>query len=976
MKMTKRFNKKLTTQFSIFSIWVFVIMAVFISTLVFYQNEQLKDFHSVTEQLEKKEQLALEMKSAFNLAISEMRAYYAFGGKDYYYQEAMNQKDTATRAMAEFQVISNTPQDLALNNQARNFYTYYFNDVLPTTKEAFDNNSLDLTTQSDTIQSGSGNVRTFQRSMKKYTNQLAKEQTNSLNSYAQQTLKTRVIFGIIFMLLLLFLGQLLRVQIRKIKEPLGQLTEAATKISEGEFVPFVDNTQRSDELGLLSQAFQNMSTSIMENEEELQAQNEELLAQQETLQVQQVDLEEALSTMSVREDELKIRNEFVHGLSNSLDKTKVLHSVVHTVARILQSDKGMIALLDSKIEYASLGISQEGIKQFLEFFDTTLLVKLKETKKSYSNKRESLPSEKGYHIEKTYSYDVYSPIVSGSGEILGVMAYTRYNKPFLADELLQVDSFSKQIAISMDNLNLFEQTEEERILNQQILDNIKEGIQLIDNEGTIVSHNREVADIFGWNASDMLHKKGKEWIEHLAHTVKDPVKLKESFEHILTNKKKAECHPFVYTQTAPTKRVIQVYCEPLMQNNEKIGTVIVHRDITKEHEVDAMKSEFVSTVSHELRTPLASVLGFTELMLNRELKPEKQKKYLTTIYQEANRLTGLINDFLDVQRMESGSQTYTKKYKDVREIIQQIVDTYEVNLLDHEIQLLVETANTVVFADTDKLQQVFTNLISNAIKYSPKGGTIKIRLFEENACLRISFKDEGLGIPPEGLDKVFSKFYRVDNSDRRKIGGTGLGLSIVKEIVKAHQGDIQVESVLGEGSTFVVSFPLLKSIEGYRKKSEGAETEYDETKKSVRVTVVEDDVSHANLLRTELEESGFQVDVFENAESALEFIRDHQPDVLVLDLQLGKDRMTGWELIEIVKKDEVLKSIPILISSASDEKEKAQSLGASDYLIKPYPTSKLPQFILHTLLAENKEGKRKIPTEKIIWDSSHENRDV
>ena len=264
------------------------------------------------------------------------------------------------------------------------------------------------------------------------------------------------------------------------------------------------------------------------------------------------------------------------------------------------------------------------------------------------------------------------------------------------------------------------------------------------------------------------------------------------------------------------RRVVQLYCEPLKRGGEKFGTVIVHRDITKEHEVDVMKSEFVSTVSHELRTPLASVLGFTELMLNKELKPDRQKKYLSTIYQEAYRITlGIINDFLDVQRMESARQTYEKKYDDIIPLLSNIIETYEVNYSNHTIHFKINTNNTIVLGDKDKINQVFNNLLSNAVKYSPNGGNIYVTVYEDGTNLKIAIKDEGLGIPEDAVDKLFAKFFRVDNSDRRSIGGTGLGLSIVKEIMKAHNGEIFVQSVLKEGSTFTVSFPLVIGISNH-----------------------------------------------------------------------------------------------------------------------------------------------------------------
>lgn len=256
-----------------------------------------------------------------------------------------------------------------------------------------------------------------------------------------------------------------------------------------------------------------------------------------------------------------------------------------------------------------------------------------------------------------------------------------------------------------------------------------------------------------------------------------------------------------------TNQVIKVYFETLHYREEGYGTILVYRDITKEYEVDQMKSEFVSTVSHELRTPLASVLGFSELMLNKPLKPERQTKYLQTIYNEAKRLTALINDFLDVQKMESGKQIYEKKYVEIIPLIQKVIEHLEINTAQHDIRFNIETKDIMILGNRLKIEQAFSNLLSNAIKYSPDGGRITVRLYSRNDMLSIDIQDEGLGIPKESLPHLFQKFYRVDNSDRRRIGGTGLGLAIVDEIIKSHGGDVTVVSNYGHGSTFTISLP-------------------------------------------------------------------------------------------------------------------------------------------------------------------------
>ena len=663
-------------------------------------------------------------------------------------------------------------------------------------------------------QNATQNIRAFQSSFKEYTDGL-QEQLNRINDQlTKKYIFSQVILVIVLFILIASMAIFTRAMLGKMGNPLKKLTIAAGEIADGQTVLFTDTTNRDDELGLLSKAFEKMSRSIQEKEQDLSAQNEELLAQQDELQAQQSELEEALETMQSRGLDLKRRNDLINGIANSLDKNEVLTSIVKTMCRVIGADKGIIVLLGRDRVHASFGISDQGVNQFINHLHSGSIERVKETKKPYTIKRESFMEEKGYHTSISYSYDLYLPVLTATGSIDCVMMFSRFDKSFQDVEITEYESLSKQIAISLDKIRIYEQSEEERLLIQDILDTINEGIQLVDVTGEVILVNQKLCNMLDGDSSTFIGRSYENWIEDLVDSVENGWELKQFFDDVLFDDQKDQSS-FIYHQHSPAHRVVQVYCEPLTRGGEKFGTVIVHRDMTKEYEVDVMKSEFVSTVSHELRTPLASVLGFTELLLNKELKPERQKKYLSTIYQEANRLTLLINDFLDVQRMESGKQTYDKKYDDIIPLLRNIIETYEVNHPNHVIHFEVRTNHTLILGDKGKISQVFNNLISNAIKYSPDGGNIYVTVYEEGANLKISIKDEGLGIPADALDKLFTKFFRVDNSDRRKIGGTGLGLAIVKEIMKAHHGEISIQSMLKEGSTFTVSFPLVIGITKY-----------------------------------------------------------------------------------------------------------------------------------------------------------------
>ncbi|MFO1444285.1 response regulator [Bacillus sp. Bva_UNVM-123] len=288
-------------------------------------------------------------------------------------------------------------------------------------------------------------------------------------------------------------------------------------------------------------------------------------------------------------------------------------------------------------------------------------------------------------------------------------------------------------------------------------------------------------------------------------------------------------------------------------------------------------------------------------------------------------------------------------------VIEKVIDNLQIQSRNHRIELTQASSNDLVLGERSKLEHVFTNLINNAIKYSPAGGKIHIHMYRKDDKLLVDVADNGLGIPADALNKIFTKFFRVDNSDRRTIGGTGLGLAIVKEMMKAHDGDIIVHSEYGKGSTFTLAFP---AVEGeLQLTSENLPTLQD---MEYSVMLIEDDQSLSELIHNELSESGFKVVRFEKGEQALKFIETSTPDAIVLDIML-EEELDGWHIMKTLKESERLKNIPVIISTALDEKEKGISLGANDYLIKPYNPSQLSRALMQTLLKIGKVGQILVP---------------
>jgi signal transduction histidine kinase len=250
--------------------------------------------------------------------------------------------------------------------------------------------------------------------------------------------------------------------------------------------------------------------------------------------------------------------------------------------------------------------------------------------------------------------------------------------------------------------------------------------------------------------------------------------------------------------------------------NQITGRLWVVSDITRDREVERLKNEFVSIVSHELRTPLTSILGYTELLLARSFAPAEQKQFVQTVYDQATHLSKLVEDLLSLSRLDSGKMKLNRWVVSVQQVIAEL--TNQLGQLERH-RLLIRTADPLppAYIDRDKVKQILFNLITNAIKYSPDGGEIQLTVQETSVLppdhtpgrwLMISVRDQGIGIAPEDLARIWERFYRVDNTNTRRIGGTGLGLSIASAMVELHGGRIWVKSEVDKGSVFSFTLPV------------------------------------------------------------------------------------------------------------------------------------------------------------------------
>lgn len=352
-----------------------------------------------------------------------------------------------------------------------------------------------------------------------------------------------------------------------------------------------------------------------------------------------------------------------------------------------------------------------------------------------------------------------------------------------------------------------------------------------------------------------------------------------------------------------------------------------------------LKDEFLASMSHELRTPLTGILGLSEALLYDtygELS-QKQKSIVGNIENNGHHLLDLINDILDISKMEAGKLELEMLSCSLAEICQSSLQLVKgmAHKKGQNIAFSINPADILVKGDVRRLKQIMVNLLSNAVKYSPEKGPIGLDVMadESSQTVRIDIWDKGMGISPDDLKRLFQPFVQLDSSLSRQQTGTGLGLALVQRLVDMHGGSIHVESAIGQGSHFIVTLPyLLGALEQKEQPSDLAT--------HVRQTlIVEDSEIDADRLTRFLKILGVRSAVQPTAAGIIERVAALQPGVVLLDLKLPD--ASGWEVLEQLKLNETTRDIPVVITSVADDQERANRLGAAGYLVKPFTLEEL-----------------------------------
>jgi len=697
------------------------------------------------------------------------------------------------------------------------------------------------------------------------------------------------------------------------------------------------------------------------------------------------DLANAMHDLTTERDRAETLYRITSELGATLDLERVLDHALQLFVDALDIEHGTITLLDQETGYLHLravfGPSQDQVKigeqtpftrgvglagWTLEHREPALIPDVSEDPRWLQIEGRELGMRSV----------VAAPLSLGGGDVMGVLTLGHAAVGHFTEEHLQlVTAAASQIAIAVNNSDLYsyitEQADQlgsmlqsqrsEAAKSRAILESIADGVLVLDHKGRVLLVNPAAEELLGISAmaiegEHFRHILGlgeTEIQRDLAHRLYP--ELRKRLED--TPEDAASLQPGAVRLESGTK-VLAMNVAPLITTVGGVpGLVAALRDVSREAEVERLKNEFISTVSHELRTPMTSIKGYTDLLFLGMVGglTDAQRSFLQIIKSNADRLTALVNDILDISRIETGRIRLNIEALTMSDIIDEVALSFREQYREKGVSLEWESPGELpqVRGDAARVTQILTNLVSNAWQYTNPEGTVTVSVKPADGYLQVDVADTGIGISPDDLARVFDRFYRVDDPVVDEVGGTGLGLSIVKMFVEMLGGDIWVESELEVGSKFSFTLPLV-TAEVPDVSPDLLTTEVSVIGRRQKILVVEDDHDLALLLRRQLESDGYHVLLAGSGEDALWLAREEQPQLITLDMMLPD--LDGFIVLERLKANPVTAPIPVIIVSVLADAEEGYALGAVDYVVKPFEEVKLLQSV-RDALAPAEEGE-------------------
>ncbi len=507
---------------------------------------------------------------------------------------------------------------------------------------------------------------------------------------------------------------------------------------------------------------------------------------------------------------------------------------------------------------------------------------------------------------------------------------------------------TRQTVLTVDNAALRrglerrvdEQTADLRRLVRQtevLLTSVGDGIYGVDDDGRVTFVNPSAVEALGWPAEELrgqrahqtFHGPGPDGVPYPWHQCY----ITEAIHHGLV----AAAEEDVYVRRDSSTFPVEITASPMMDEGDVRGAVVVFRDVTERQEVDRLKNEFLSVVSHELRTPLTSIRGSLGLLAGGALGdlPPRGERLAGIALESSERLTRLINDILDMERIESGSMPMEVTELDAADLLRDSAAELAGLAAATRVEIVVTEAAGRVLADADRVKQTVSNLVGNAVKFSEAGGQVRLRAAPEDGSVLFSVQDDGRGIPPEKLETVFERFQQVDSSDRRKKGGTGLGLAISRGIVQRLGGKIWAESTMGVGTTISFTLPAVRPVQGATPQT----TPRPQPSESV-VVVCDDDPAFVRTTEQMLLRRGFTPVGVTDGREAVRVAVARRPAAVLVDLLMP--HTSGAEVVAELRRGERTADVPVVVvSGLGPEADQALAADVEGWLVKPVSEEQL-----------------------------------
>jgi len=594
-------------------------------------------------------------------------------------------------------------------------------------------------------------------------------------------------------------------------------TMTPMKTREGKMLGFLgiakDVTEQKKLERQLQDYTENLEKIVEKRTEELARKNIELDAQRKTAEH--------------RAQELDTINELSQAISSTIELEQVLMIGAERVVDLLHVTQSRLFLIkensehlesvykydtntrQGELNYVSAPLSR--YPDFVKAISTTKPVIIENVQNS------AMAPEVKRVFEKQGVHSIMNLPLLSKDAAIGIMMllHTGRVRHFSNEEVTLAETVASQLAVALKNAQLFRHVVEEKGRIEALVNSSGDGILMTDNKFNIILTNVVVDDLFQVDVTPYHGKHLIEFIDGQKDNLNEFDRVKEIIYHIIASPQETTIEE-ISLMSPP--RILKITGNPVQgEEKEIIGRMIALHDITQEKQLEQMRDDLISMIVHDLKNPLAGVIGFSEIMLNRSRKQGLKdfNHFLTNILQQANTMHDMVNNILEVHKMEDGSMEIEKEIAEFDQIIVSAIQQVETSSRQKKITISTDVPDDfpAVFVDYAKMVRLFANILSNGIKYTPQHGTITIQATIRHDTILTGITDTGQGIPSEYLSTIFDRFAQVDRKRQGKAASVGLGLYFCKLVVEAHGGKIWAESEAGQGSTFYFTIPHLLAQE-------------------------------------------------------------------------------------------------------------------------------------------------------------------